>query len=244
MGSADDKGKFSTHIGDEVINAALESVRKHSAEGKAAEVPVEVKVEIETSPAASETEAKEVESLKAQLELSQESGRTSMQRIKDGHEKMLRAVADLENFKKRTVKEKEEQQKFGNERLLRDLLPVVDNFDRALEHSKAGGDLASLEKGVLMVRKLFEDTLLKHGVKAFESKGKPFDPSLHEAMQQVETDALPPNHVISELVRGFTLNDRLVRPALVMVSKAKPAAEPTAAAPAADAAPAEPKAEP
>jgi molecular chaperone GrpE len=231
--AADDKGKFSTNIGDEVINAALESVRKHSAEGKAADAAdaaaVEVKVETEIEVPAAATAGspderdKEIESLKAQLELSQEQGRTSMQRIKDGHEKMLRAVADLENYKKRAAKEKEEQQKFGNEKLLRDLLPVVDNFDRALEHSKAGGDLASLEKGVMMVRKLFEDTLLKHGVKAFESKGKPFDPNLHEAMQQVETSELPPNHVLSELVRGFTLNDRLVRPALVMVSKAKPA---------------------
>ncbi len=223
--ASDDKGKFSTNIGDEVINAALESVRKHSAEGKADDAAVEVKVETEVeSPASAagpDEREKELESVKAQLELSQEQGRTSMQRIKDGHEKMLRAVADLENFKKRAAKEKEEQHKFGNEKLLRDLLPVVDNFDRALEHSKAGGDLASLEKGVLMVRKLFEDTLLKHGVKAFESKGKPFDPNLHEAMQQVETSDLPPNHVVSELVRGFTLNDRLVRPALVMVSKAK-----------------------
>jgi molecular chaperone GrpE len=245
--SADDKGKFSTHIGDDVINAALESVRKHSAEGKA-ETPAgsdEVKIETEASTApapASEEVTKELDSLKLQLEMSQEQGRVSMQRVKDGHEKMLRAVADLENFKKRAAKEKEEQQKFGNEKLLRDLLPVVDNFDRALEHSKAGGDLASLEKGVMMVRKLFEDTLLKHGVKAFESKGKPFDPNQHEAMQQVETDEMPPNHVVSELVRGFTLNDRLVRPALVMVSKAKsaaPAAAPVTTepdkAPAADA---------
>lgn len=252
MGSADDKGKFSTNIGDEVINAALESVRKHSGEAKALETTpsggtpateglsraesrgaVEVKVESESS---GDEKDKEIESLKAQVELSQAQGRTSMQRIKDGHEKMLRAVADLENYKKRAQKEKEEQQKFGNERLLRDLLPVVDNFDRALEHAKVGGDFASLEKGVLMIRKLFEDTLAKHGVKAFESKGKLFDPNLHEAMQQIETDELPPNHVLNELVRGFTLNDRLVRPALVMVSKAKA----TASAPAAEPVPAEP----
>lgn len=196
MGS-DDKGKFSTNIGDDVIKAALESVRKHSPEGKApesapaggaasADAGVEVKVEGAPAPAAG-AQDKELESLKTQLDLSQAQGRTQMGRIKDEHEKMLRAVADLENFKKRAQKEKDELQKFGNEKLLRVLLPVVDNFDRALEHSKAGGDFASLEKGVVMIRKLFEDTLLKHGVKAFESKGKLFDPNLHEAMGQVES---------------------------------------------------------
>jgi molecular chaperone GrpE len=241
---SDDKGKFSTEIGDDVIKAALESVRKHSGEGKAPEgatpaggTPAAsegVEVKVEAEPA---TEKSELDSVKEQLEVSQAHGRSLMGKIKDEHEKMLRAVADLENFKKRAQKEREELQKFGNEKLLRDLLPVVDNFDRALEHSKGGGDFASLEKGVLMIRKLFEDTLGKHGVKSFESKGKPFDPNVHEAMGQVETDE-PPNLVMNELVRGFTLNDRLVRPALVMVSKPR-----TPAAPAADLTP-DPKDEP
>ena len=246
MGS-DDKSKFSTNIGDDVIKAALESVRKHTAEGKAPEVtpsagspaaeaaPASVDLQVDAAaPEDSGEKDKELASLKTQLEVSQAQGQTMMGRIKDGHEKMLRAVADLENFKKRAAKEKEEMQKFGNEKLLRDLLPVVDNFDRALEHSKTSGDPASLEKGVVMIRKLFEDTLGKHGVKAFESKGKAFDPGVHEAMGQVETADLPPNHVVSELVRGFTLNDRLVRPALVMISKAKtqlPVSEPAAPAP-------------
>jgi molecular chaperone GrpE len=236
---SDDKGKFSTNIGDEVIKAALESVRKRTGEapdttpsfGTPAADPagIEVKVEVEgEAPPAPVGDAKdqEIAELKTQLEVSQAAGRSVMGRIKDEHEKVLRATADLENFKKRAQKEKDELQRFGNEKLLRDLLPVVDNFDRALEHSKGGGDFASLEKGVLMIRKLFEDALGKHGVKAFESKGKPFDPNLHEAMQHVETDDMPPNHVASELLRGFTLNDRLVRPSLVMVSKKKtPAAE-------------------
>jgi molecular chaperone GrpE len=227
---SDDKGKFSTNIGDEVIKAALESVRKFSGEKAPDLTPTGVEVTVETGSSDGEKD-KEIEQLKAQLEVSQAQGQTMMGRIKDGHEKMLRAVADLENYKKRAQKEKDELQKFGNEKLLRDLLPVVDNFDRALEHSKGGGDFASLEKGVLMIRKLFEDTLLKHGVKAFESKGKLFDPNLHEAMGHVEIDTLAPNHVVNELVRGFTLNDRLVRPALVMVSKAKSTTpEPAAAA--------------
>ena len=102
------------------------------------------------------------------------------------------------------------------------------------------GDFDSLAKGVVMIRKLFEDTIGKHGVKSFDSKGKPFDPNLHEAMGQVETSDLPPNHVVNELVRGFMLNDRLVRPALVMISKAKAAVTAPTAEPAAEPAP-EPK---
>ena len=245
---SDDKGKFSTDIGDEVIKAALESVRKRTggppdttpSSGTAATEPagVDVKVEVEGAAPVGDEKDQEIAALKAQLEVSQAAGRAVMGRIKDEHEKVLRATADLENFKKRAQKEKDELQRFGNEKLLRDLLPVVDNFDRALQHSSGGGDFASLEKGVIMVRKLFEDALGKHGVKAFESKGKPFDPNVHEAMQHVETDDLPPNYVASELLRGFTLTDRLVRPSLVMVSKKKtPPAEPSAEAapvPAAD----------
>lgn len=218
----DEKGSFSTDIGDDVINEALKSVEKAKAavagdEGAPAE-----------TAAAPAPEPSELDSLKAQLELSMAKGRELMGKVKDEHEKMLRAVADLENFKKRAAKEKEDVQKFGNEKLLKDFLPVVDNFDRALGHASGSGDLDSLKKGVEMIRKLFEDTLGKHGVKSFTSLGQPFDPNKHEAMSAAETDELPPNHVHSEYLRGFTLNERLVRPALVVVSKAKAAAEPAA----------------
>ena len=233
--SDDNKGKFSTDIGDDVIKAALDSVRKRTGEATEAEVKVEVEgAAPESPPVEGDAKDQEIAALKTQLEVSQAAGRAVMGRIKDEHEKVLRATADLENFKKRAQKERDELQRFGNEKILKDLLPVVDNFDRALEHSRAGGDIASLEKGVTMIRKLFEDALGKHGVKAFDSKGKPFDPNLHEAMQHVETDEMPPNHVANELLRGFMLNDRLVRPALVMVSKKKtseaetPPAEPGA----------------
>ncbi len=169
-----------------------------------------------------------MESLKAELELSLSRGRDLMQKLKDEHEKVLRTAADLENYKKRAQKEKDEVQKFGAEKLLKDFLPVFDNFDRALEHAKSSADFESLKKGVEMIRRLFEDNLGKHGVKAFSAKGQPFDPNRHEAMSAAETTELPPNHVYAEVLRGFTLNDRLVRPALVVVSKAPeaPAAKP------------------
>jgi len=227
----DEKGSFSTNIGADVINEALKSVEKAKAAVRGVEVEVAPPAEgAPADPPPASSEPSEVESLKAQLELSMAKGRELMGKVKDEHEKMLRAVADLENFKKRAAKEKEEIQKFGNEKLLKDFLPVVDNFDRALGHAASSGDLDSLKKGVEMIRKLFEDTLGKHGVKSFTSLGQPFDPNKHEAMSAAETDQLPPNHVHSEFLRGFTLNDRLVRPALVVVSKAKAAPEPAAPA--------------
>lgn len=240
MRTPGDKGNFSTEIDDDVIKQALKAVEKRSkgdsAEGEA-EAPAEEGAEAaapEASAAASDAKDQEIESLKAQLELSMGRGRDMMQKLKDEHEKMLRAAADLENYKKRAQKEKEEVQKFGSEKLLKDLLPVFDNFDRALEHANSASDFDSFKKGVQMIRKQFEDSLGKHGVRAFSAKGEVFDPTRHEAMSAAETTDMPPNHVFSEVLRGFTLNDRLVRPALVVVSRAPekpPETEPAPAAP-------------
>ncbi len=239
--SSGDKGNFKTELPQDILDAALDAVKKREA-GAEVEVPVQTEPrEAQTgspdqpeAPAASGKDAsakdKEIEQLNAQLEASMAKGRELMGKIKEEHEKMLRAVADLENYKKRARKELEETQKFGNEKLLKDFLPVIDNIDRALEPANST-DLASLRKGVEMIRKLFEDTLGKHGVKSFTSKGKPFDPNVHEAMSQAETDDMPPNHVYAEVLRGFTLNDRLVRPGLVVVSKAKSEAKPAEAQP-------------
>lgn len=205
MSSSESDGKFQADISQDVIEAALKSVKKREAEARGEDAPAGL--------------SEELESLKAQLELSQTQGRELMAKLKDEHEMHLRAVADLENYRKRAVKEKDEMQKFGNERLLRDFLPVLDNLDRALDSSGAA-DYESFKKGITMTRRLFEDALSKHGVKPFSAKGLPFDPNQHEAMSQAETADMPPNHVFSEMVRGFTLNDRLIRPAMVVVSKA------------------------
>lgn len=232
-----DKGRFSADISNDVIREALESVERHTGggAGDAAPQPSGAEpatpaetgepVEAASGPASADEapaggQAEEIESLRAQLELSQAKGRELMEKLKETHERMLRAVADLDNFKKRAQKEKEEIQKFGSEKLLRDFLPVIDNLDRALEHATASSDFESLRTGVAMTRKQFEAALAKHGVKSFSAVGQPFDPQVHEAMQQVETTEVPPNHVVSELVRGYTLNDRLIRPALVSVAKA------------------------
>jgi molecular chaperone GrpE len=256
---SNDKGKFQTDIAQNLIDAAMRSVDKAKAEVSGQPLPpeprpgaeVEVPIEVPAAPGAADPAlAKELESTKAMLEIATEKSRELLGKLKEEHERTLRAMADLENYKKRAAKEREEMQRFGNEKLLKDFLPVVDNFDRALEHARSSGDMKSLETGVAMVRKLFEDALAKHGVKAFDAVGKPFDPNFHEAMGQMETKDALPNTVMKELVRGFTLNDRLVRPALVMVAKppaapatvpAAPAAEPKTEAPAGTDTASEPK---
>ena len=172
------------------------------------------------APPKAEAAAPEVETLNAKLAEAEEKGRDLLQKVKEAQERMLRSAADLENFRKRALKEREEVQKFGIEKLLKDFLPVVDNLDRALEHAKSSNDFESLRQGVAMTRKLFEDTLARHGVTTFSAAGKPFDPRLHEALQHMETNDLPPNHVVNEVIKGYMLRDRLVRPSLVIVSKA------------------------
>ena len=209
--SAPGKGKISIEYSEDVIQDALKSVERHSG--------VEDRNAPAEAPSPAEDLNSEVASLRAQLEFSQAKGRELMEKLREAHERMLRAAADLDNFKKRAQKEKEEVQKFGNERLLREFVPVMDNLDRALEHARSNSDFESLLTGVAMTRKQFEEALGRHGVKAFSAAGQPFDPYLHEAMQHVETAEVPPNHVLTEMVRGYTLNERLLRPALVLVAK-------------------------
>jgi molecular chaperone GrpE len=252
---SDEKGSFSTTIAQDLIDEALKAVDQRTQRGateppksaseagseSAAAPPLAPSPDAAEAAPATDGGAAEVQALKDQLELSMARGRELMQKLKDEHEKMLRVAADLENFKKRAQKEKEEVQKFGIEKLLKDVLPVFDNFDRALDHANTSADFESFKKGVMMIRKQFEDMLGKHGVKAFSAKGQVFDPTRHEAMSAVETTDLPPNHVVSEVLRGFTLHDRLVRPALVVVSRApeQPSAAPTPDAPPPDAPPAD-----
>lgn len=163
---------------------------------------------------------RQVRLLKAQLEESFARARNTSERLKETHERLLRNAAEFENFKKRAQKEKEDIQKFGSERMLRDFLPVADNLERALDHAEEHA-LSQVLEGVKLVQKQLDAALGKHGVTSFSAVGKPFDPNLHEALMQQESDA-PPNTVVSEMARGYKLNDRLIRPAAVVVAKAKP----------------------
>ena len=162
---------------------------------------------------------KKVDQLSAMLEESMTRGRETQERLKDTHDRLLRVAAEFDNFKKRAAKEREDAQKFGIERLLKDFLPVADNLERALDHAEEH-DLRQVIEGVKLVQKLFEAALAKHGVVGFSALGQPFDPNVHEALMQQESDA-PPGTVVSEMSRGYKLNDRLVRPAAVVVARPK-----------------------
>lgn len=127
----------------------------------------------------------------------------------------MRSQADLENFKRRATKEKQDALRFGSEHLLKDLLPVIDNLHRALAHAKSDDPIVA---GVQMVLQGFDEVFGRHGVKVVPARGTPFDPNLHEAISHVESEH-PPNTVIDEHQRGYVLHDRLLRPALVTVGK-------------------------
>lgn len=139
---------------------------------------------------------------------------------KNNYDRFLRQVAESENLKKRITREKEEGIRFANDSLVRDLLPIIDNLERAVSHAQGGDNGKPLVEGVEMVLKGLADVLAKHGVVQISALGQPFDPSRHEAMAQVETEKHAPNTVVEEFHKGFMLKDRLLRPALVSVAKA------------------------
>lgn len=135
------------------------------------------------------------------------------------NERWVRERADLENLKRRTTKERGDQIRYGSESLLRDLVAVVDNLERAVAAAKTGGDVGSLAAGVELVLKGFHDVMERHGVSRVEAHGTRFDPNVHEAMAHVESPAHEPHMVVDQHQRGYRLHDRLLRPALVTVAK-------------------------
>jgi molecular chaperone GrpE len=139
---------------------------------------------------------------------------------KNNYDRYVRQVAELDNFKKRSAREREETTRYANENLVRDLLPVIDNLERAITHASSGGNGKPLLEGVDMVLKGFLDILSKHGVQPVPAVGLAFDPAQHDALAQVESAEHPPNTVIEQHQKGYLLRDRLLRPALVTVSKA------------------------
>jgi molecular chaperone GrpE len=146
---------------------------------------------------------------------------------KQNYERLLRVSADLENYKKRSTKELDDFRKFANESLIRDFLSVIDNLERAIQAAKEDQDNQhSLLEGVELTLKEINLILEKYGVSPIESLEQPFDPNFHQAIMQEETEAFDENTVIKEMQKGYLLRDRLLRPAMVVVAKAKPEAQP------------------
>jgi molecular chaperone GrpE len=128
----------------------------------------------------------------------------------------LRKLAEFDNFRKRVEREREENRLAGVEEIVRDLLPVLDNFERALQHAE--DDSGAFQQGVEMIAKQLWDTLERRGVKEVNPIGQSFDPELHEAVQRVEDGQHPPGTVAWVMLKGYTMGDRLVRPAMVGVA--------------------------
>jgi molecular chaperone GrpE len=135
----------------------------------------------------------------------------------------LRARADLDNYRKRVAREKEDAIRYANNSLLESLLPIVDNFELGLEAAKNASDAAGIIQGLEMVRKQLEDFLRDHGVEIVDAVGNPFDPHLHEAVAHEPSEEVAEGGVVRQLRKGFKLKDRLIRPASVVVSKGSPA---------------------
>jgi molecular chaperone GrpE len=131
----------------------------------------------------------------------------------------VRSQAEMDNLKKRSQKEREELIRFSNESLIKQLLPVVDNLEKTLEHSKDGNSLDALREGVELTLKGLMDTLEKAGVEKVKAAGESFDPNFHAAMSEQEDDSVEPGTVLQEFQKGYVLNKRLIRPAMVVISK-------------------------
>ena len=141
---------------------------------------------------------------------------------KEERDKLLRALADVENMRKRTKREIDDARFDTKQKMLKEMLPVVDNLERAIEH--AGAEPNPIVEGVQLVLRQFTTAFERLDVNPIEAAGQPFDPNLHEAISQAESD-LPPGTVVQVLQRGYRSGDKLLRPALVVVAKAKVAPE-------------------
>lgn len=148
-------------------------------------------------------------------------------RLKD---QLLRTAADFDNFRKRTKRDVDDAERRGREETLKDLLPIIDNLERAVAASGDAKDIEAVAEGVRMVLKQFEDVGSRIGIERVETIGARFDPMVHDAVQQMETDEHPPGTIVKEVVPGYRMNEKLVRAALVVVARppAAPAEEESA----------------
>ncbi len=141
-------------------------------------------------------------------------------------DRMLRIAAEFDNYKKRVRREQTDSENKAREAVLKDLLEVADNLERASAAVEGASDVKALEQGVALVLRLFQSKLERYDVKPLEAKGQPFDPRLHDAISQVPSSDAPPGSVLSEVQKGYRIGERLLRPAMVVVAVAPAPATP------------------
>ena len=137
----------------------------------------------------------------------------------DNYDRLLRMAAEFDNYKKRSTREREEYIKYANEALIKELLPVVDSCERAISSAKTTEEIEALVEGVELIFKQLHSVLEKRGVSYIEALDKPFDPNYHEAVMTASDSDREDNTVVEELQRGYILNDRVIRPSMVKVTK-------------------------
>lgn len=147
--------------------------------------------------------------------------RAKASKAEENWDRYLRVTADLDNFKKRAARERQEATKFANESILERLIPVLDNFDMALSaaNSSQATSVESLKTGVNMIHSQLRSALADSGLEEIEATGQAFNPNLHEAVSQKETTEVPDGQVVQQLRKGYKLRERLLRPATVVVSR-------------------------
>ncbi|MHB0913289.1 MAG: nucleotide exchange factor GrpE [Armatimonadota bacterium] len=179
-------------------------------------VPEEVLSESTEADIVAESEAERVlpDDVRALLERCE----TAEKRADEEHEQMLRAVADMNNFRRRAREEMQQARQFAIEDFVLRLLPVMDNFERAIKSAEEEASYDALHGGVILILRQLRDVLEREGVKRIEAEGQQFDPNVHEAVMREDTDEYPDNAVIEEFQSGYTLGDKVVRPSMVKVA--------------------------
>jgi molecular chaperone GrpE len=196
-------------LNTEQKNQEQEQNKSHQAEENQA---------AEATYAAEETDAEQTQAADAAGSEGHPELEQAKKAAEENYQRFLRTQADFDNFRRRTQKEKEEFAKYASLKLIEQLLPVVDNFERALAASKDNNDFESLAKGVNMIFRQLEQVLTSEGLQAMETVGTPFNPEYHQAIMQVESEEHEEGIVVEEVQKGYMLKDKVLRPAMVKVS--------------------------
>ncbi|MBN2983286.1 MULTISPECIES: nucleotide exchange factor GrpE [Cohnella] len=191
---------------EEAAEAAMET---EAATEAGTQQPEQAEADRTAEPEAAETAANEEDSRIQELQ----------RQADDNYQRFLRAQADFDNFRRRTLKEKEELSKYASAKLIGELLPVVDNFQRALKAGGEATDDGALSKGIEMIYRQLSQVLENEGLKAMEPVGQPFDPEVHQAIMQVESEEYGEGIVVEVVQTGYMLKDKVLRPAMVKVSQ-------------------------
>lgn len=190
-------------VTEETMEETLENT-PNSGESGSAEEAVNPEQEILVTDSADDAGSAELEKLQAE--------------VLEHQQRTLRVQADFDNFRRRTQKEKEDLGKYASSKLITELLPVIDNFERALQASEENPEFESFSKGVNMIFRQLESVLATEGLTAMKSVGEPFNPEYHQAIMQVESDEYEEGIVVEEVQKGYMLKDKVLRPAMVKVS--------------------------